>query len=178
MTSEGQTSTYTRTPPAPSKQCHLLELPAELRNRIYELVVADHTSIHQPNLMRTCRQTRGEALSLFYSTHIFHFSFEFDDVLPASLVGWTNSIGKERADLVNKVFFDIWVRNALWTRCLFTLRCTRITDATGIPGQAWRAPTGGLDAPMGWTCYKFASWKDLDKVFQYDSPVEDFRGHW
>jgi hypothetical protein len=59
--------------------CHLLRLPCELRNRIYEEVCGiDPSSTYllrfyhkklcpeQPTLLRTCRQIRHEALAVFY----------------------------------------------------------------------------------------------------------------
>ena len=79
------------------KPCLLLELPAELRNRIYEyaLTKKDHIDLYhwrrfckkwtagrwigdvyrsymkEPAFLRTCRQVRNEALPLFYSRNVF-----------------------------------------------------------------------------------------------------------
>ena len=56
-----------------------LELPAELRNNIYEHAVADHktqalTRPQQPAICRASRQLRHESLGLFYFTQTFVIS--------------------------------------------------------------------------------------------------------
>lgn len=63
----------------------LLSLPAELRNEIYTLVLADPTQkVHQitnqdfkslpiPGLLQTSRQLRREASPIYYSAHQFDF---------------------------------------------------------------------------------------------------------
>ncbi|OCL02511.1 hypothetical protein AOQ84DRAFT_228916 [Glonium stellatum] len=71
-----------------------LDLPAELRNSVYELVVqgrdrdADTKTpirvvggefcigYHQPNITRVCRQIRREALFVFYRENVFTFNFD------------------------------------------------------------------------------------------------------
>lgn len=71
-----------------------LDLPAELRNAVYELVVqgrdrdADTKTpirvvggefcigYHQPNITRVCRQMRREALFVFYRENTFTFNFD------------------------------------------------------------------------------------------------------
>lgn len=65
--------------------CHLLKLPAELRNYIYELAIVQPSGIvigpwrklppskepqKQPALTRTCRQVRSEALPIFYGKNV------------------------------------------------------------------------------------------------------------
>ena len=62
----------------------LLELPAEIRNYIYELALVEDSPIvidpalkkaqaSQPPLIRVSRQIRQETLSLFYSKNTFEF---------------------------------------------------------------------------------------------------------
>ena len=55
--------------------CRLLSLPGELRNRIYRFAIVGTRTIeidiarwstHQPELLKTCKQVRQEALRLFY----------------------------------------------------------------------------------------------------------------
>ncbi|KAF2831490.1 hypothetical protein CC86DRAFT_402011 [Ophiobolus disseminans] len=69
----------------------LLRLPAELRNRIYELALnqgniqlfpgiqADSRPEDKPELalLRTCRQILSEASPIFYSINTFEFEFTF-----------------------------------------------------------------------------------------------------
>jgi len=50
----------------------LLQLPPELRNRIYEHAVFDNVvmitpSLKQPSLLHSCKQIREEALGIFYA---------------------------------------------------------------------------------------------------------------
>ena len=64
--------------PSQSKPCPLLDLPAELRNRIYEHALATGPTHgrqdlpisegrhNEPGLLRACRQTRQEATPIFY----------------------------------------------------------------------------------------------------------------
>lgn len=68
----------------------LLTLPAELRNRIYHLVLTKGSPIspyrcedktEEPaslRLLRTCRQIRSEATSIYYGTNMFRF---YDSIL-------------------------------------------------------------------------------------------------
>lgn len=80
----------------PTGPCHLLELPAELRNSIYRYVllgywknwmedqtrpivdIEDH-DFEQPSLLRTCRQIRSEASPIYYlQTHFYLTIHNFD----------------------------------------------------------------------------------------------------
>ena len=95
-----------------------LDLPAELRNSVYELVVqgrdrdADTKTpirvvggefcigYHQPNITRVCRQTRREALFVFYRENTFTFNFDcvmdwFHD--HDFFAHWVEIIGHENA---------------------------------------------------------------------------------
>lgn len=69
--------------PRQRKSCHLLNLPGELRNHIYEMVVVEPDRVEitsegpgEPPLLRTCRQIRREAGSLYYRSNIFAFCLE------------------------------------------------------------------------------------------------------
>ncbi|EME78498.1 uncharacterized protein MYCFIDRAFT_199694 [Pseudocercospora fijiensis CIRAD86] len=71
--------------------CRLLTLPGEIRNRIYEYVLGDYTSIaldhislareqtakhiQFPSILETCQQIRKEAISIWLSSTTFHFNF-------------------------------------------------------------------------------------------------------
>ena len=81
--------------PAPSTPAsRLFALPAELRNRIYELVLCEITTVllgegwaeverslrcwRRPALLSTCRQTASEASLVYYSENVFMFNNECD----------------------------------------------------------------------------------------------------
>ena len=83
----------------------LLDLPPELRNRIYCLVlvkgseISIQTKIKQIEeseacaLLRTCRQVYREAVSTYYSFNIFKL-YHTSNFFP-QLRGWFQSIGEE-----------------------------------------------------------------------------------
>ena len=59
-------------------KCHLLALPAELRNSIYEFVVAENGPIRESRyielgLFKTCCQIREESSKMFYEVNTFRF---------------------------------------------------------------------------------------------------------
>lgn len=69
--------------PRQRKGCHLLKLPGELRNRIYELVIVEKGRLKitakgpgQPALLRTCRQIRREAGTIYYGSNDFSLRIE------------------------------------------------------------------------------------------------------
>ncbi|CAK4033890.1 Hypothetical predicted protein [Lecanosticta acicola] len=72
--------TPTDTITAVDKECSLLGLPAELRNRIYEMVLQEEQQIHvtkqgysRSPFLSVCRQIRSEALKIFYYGNKFIF---------------------------------------------------------------------------------------------------------
>lgn len=69
----------------PQGRCRLLELPAELRNRIYHYALVEEQIdvattyrhgiqiIKAPGLLETCRTARSEASAIYYSLNAFWF---------------------------------------------------------------------------------------------------------
>lgn len=72
----------------PSNQvddCHLLALPAELRTRIFELVIYSPYTVpfddaHPPNLTLTCHQIRSEALPLYWGSNRFYVTLGWSTI--------------------------------------------------------------------------------------------------
>ena len=69
--------------PRQRKRCHLLNLPGELRNRIYEFAVVQESELTitakgpgQPALLSTCRKIRREAGTLYYGKNVFSLKIE------------------------------------------------------------------------------------------------------
>lgn len=66
---------------------HFLTIPAELRNRIYELVVIEEETIRfqhtakslQPPILRVCQQTRTECRQMYYERNTFIFLKPFNN---------------------------------------------------------------------------------------------------
>ncbi|KAK5682969.1 hypothetical protein LTS10_004497 [Elasticomyces elasticus] len=77
-----------------------LALPAELRNVIYEFIIAAHETRAQPSFVNACRQTRTEALDLFYSNH----RFDFGPAGPRSYhIYWLGAIGGSKVEYIRFV---------------------------------------------------------------------------
>lgn len=86
---------------ASDQPCYLLELPAELRNRIYELVLLSPNKINvrknfkPPGILAASRQIRSEAWKIFFAQNDFRFIIHSCD---GSLVlKWTDTIGLRNA---------------------------------------------------------------------------------
>lgn len=65
------------------EECQLLQLPSEIRNRIYELILLNDSNVvdvrkayKTPPLLSTCHQIYNEAGSLYYSNAIFSVKAE------------------------------------------------------------------------------------------------------
>ncbi|WMI39068.1 uncharacterized protein CLAFUR5_20359 [Fulvia fulva] len=63
---------------AEDNHCRILELPAELRNRIYRLTLSQEeqmdvteTGFEIPGVLKTCRQIRSEALAIYFYENRF-----------------------------------------------------------------------------------------------------------
>ncbi|KAK5127349.1 hypothetical protein LTR85_006688 [Meristemomyces frigidus] len=88
-----------------NKECRLLALPPEMRNRIYRAcLVEGDISIHsddagndlptEPAILRTCRQIRDEAESILYQENTFDFTVEDHDA--SNYVKWCRSAERRR----------------------------------------------------------------------------------
>ncbi|KAK6394196.1 hypothetical protein LTR65_002042 [Meristemomyces frigidus] len=102
-------------------KCHLLSLAAELRNRIYELVLvndkgrihadlddyiycSDNHAVLQPALTRVSREVRNDTLPIFYGQNTFQVSLDLVEVSEAkdSIRAWMTGIG-DRARLFHRM---------------------------------------------------------------------------
>lgn len=97
----------------PNNPSRLLELPAELRNRIYEFVFADsevhvrkkdiftHLRYRPPHagILMACRQTYSESLTIFYDFTTFYLG-------PNIMGFFLRSLPHRNACLVSKVRLD------------------------------------------------------------------------
>ena len=105
----------------PKPICRFLELPAELRNRIYELVLVKEKPklqcflpptivsietmektqfIQQPALTRTCSQIRQESLPVFYGGNIFFISC----LRYRPLIKWLAIIGAKNRSMLRQAY--------------------------------------------------------------------------
>ena len=107
----------------------LLMLPAELRNRIYEMVLLRPEVINlvyldprrlkhlehevaQPSLTRTCHQIREETLPIFYGQNVFltyavttNWSGA-SGAIPRGSKSWVNAIGRENRRALKHLYID------------------------------------------------------------------------
>jgi len=90
--------------PVPSAPFRFLDLPGEIRNYIYDLVLVEHgpiaiyaccTRLHDPPaITQVSRRLRGETLSLFYQKNRFRFEI-FSPEEPNTFAIWINSLSLE-----------------------------------------------------------------------------------
>ena len=114
---------------ADAKNSPLLRLPGELRNKIYGYALGDsfiepllrrrtasiHARIssgrpmsHTVSLIRTCRQTRSEAESLFFSHTTFGFNFSRYD-----FHRFLAHVGREKRELITSIAMTFSTLEAL-----------------------------------------------------------------
>jgi len=76
--SQPQTDVSTSSPKQAAEKKHILNLPPELRNAIYEFTVIEPHQVpitsRQPGLTRTCRQVRSESLPMYLQRNAFKAS--------------------------------------------------------------------------------------------------------
>lgn len=156
-----QAATRTHQLPTPTNKMsksHLLALPAELRNKIYEHALIDPQCVRRhfthladpmakscpgPALLQTCRQIRAEATELYYSNNTFIIKawhapqMECEPVLEA----WLRAIGPETRKFIKVVRVEHWVQKlphimteGQWEDCLRMLRVRLIPIAELIEG--------------------------------------------
>ena len=102
-------------PETPQLNSSLLNLPAEIRNDIYErvfdyLAVGPHP--RNPNysqrdstsksILLVCKQTHAEAIQLFYRSIVFCFVFLPD----RGFKSWIRKLGQARASLIEEIRYD------------------------------------------------------------------------
>ena len=103
--------------------CPLLQLPAELRNEIWQLALVRDEPIRifhpgmgarlEPALLATCKQIRNEAQDMLYSENTFegHCSIEAIRSLPnkpTSLLRWLGKIGDKRARMIKRLVVTLF----------------------------------------------------------------------
>ena len=124
----------------------LFSLPPELRNMIYEFVVADHVHLVQrkrtiseyaevnphfqlttgPGLLLPCKQLYAEAINIYYSDAGFVVSIKHcpkgktrDEQIVKAFRGFARKIGTQRARMVTKVGFGYQIDvTAQWNKGL------------------------------------------------------------
>ncbi|KAK4949022.1 hypothetical protein LTR10_012395 [Elasticomyces elasticus] len=98
---------------ADQKPCPLLDIPPELRNRIYDelllggdkaVQVSDRTRRpwHPPAILQTCSLTRREASAIYYSTNVFEVSIDSSN-LDRTLCAWLKSLGPQRCEMLQQI---------------------------------------------------------------------------
>lgn len=106
---------------------HLLRLPAEIRNKIYEEVFHgarfeivgkdDETQSSGPGILRSCRQVYIEALETYYRRSVFWIYLPASSVKgkitatrPSQLISWLERMHSQSRDLVTEIRCVVDVR--------------------------------------------------------------------
>jgi len=117
--------TYASQTPDKDAPSALLELPAELRNLIYEytltapdrLVLTNDTLPEQPALTRTCRQIRSECLPMFYEKNQFRYYCR--DFSRVAINRWIDRIGTDNFKLTHT--HNSYIQTGSRQRCVANL---------------------------------------------------------
>ncbi|CAK3936123.1 Hypothetical predicted protein [Lecanosticta acicola] len=108
--------------------CRLLNLPAELRNEIYELVLVSSgrieltttrpKSLREPAFLAISRQIRTEATAIYYGSNTFCRKVYYNDGRRWSLLEkWLRKIGPERCSMLREMVISSgWTLNIDWVK--------------------------------------------------------------
>lgn len=104
-------------------------LPAELRIRIYEYILAQQTRIDvtrtmglwgqasiwkSPALLQTCRQLRSEASDIYYGENTFYGTHLVYDQFDRTLCHWLRALAPQNRSSIRRiVFYDRTGREAV-----------------------------------------------------------------
>lgn len=129
--------------------CALLELAAELRNRIYELVLVSEVPINvtrqlfkEPPLLTACHQVRNETLQIYYDRNIFSLDARcFDSTVTMKWCKKANHLVKTTK--VSRLVCRIscgrsvnWSNLMIWLRRFHSDDTTLALDLDSMP-DAW-----------------------------------------
>ena len=118
-------------------RCKFIELPAELRNRIYRLAllepdaikINDSSTPQEPSLLSACRQIRQEAISIYYGEN--HFELQVADLDPTTAQKWLSG---STLRLKSKHRYKIDNSNN-WKNLLRWIKGVLDGEITSIPGR-------------------------------------------
>lgn len=120
----------------------LLGIPPELRNHIYRYALVQDSGIQvsaqerlQPALLRTCRQTRKEASSIFYEENTFEVNtVDMKPQLP--LQHWAETeVGAKNPKLItiNILGVSKWCNLKDWLEQYHSCKIFGLSDAANTP---------------------------------------------
>ena len=165
----------TAAPARVAQDSRFLDLPAELRNTIYELAVLDHSggieiclTLREPALLSVCSQTRDEASAIYYKQNKFWY-----DALSLNTIRLNQWSTKTAAAAFSNLDVYIFLPskgeeiNWLW---LITW-CREITYKEGartlIKGE-------GMDATEKFICRALATAEDEEKEFESWTDMKNY----
>ncbi|KAK4541935.1 hypothetical protein LTR36_007299 [Oleoguttula mirabilis] len=136
-------------PPPRVQNSPLLQLPAEIRNRIYDLVLrvpepddevdaegtVDVTAdLQQPGLLRTCYQVREEALGMWYLTNCFFVCVvDCDATLAVKFEKHLELVGFPEAALSTITIGKDWDSLMLWSEAVWKEECRAMLEEEWSP---------------------------------------------
>jgi hypothetical protein len=143
----------------------LLELPPELRNRIYEYALHETAGIQLVSslklllLLETCRRVRNEARSLWFHTNIFHLNVVDCD---ATLADTFNAINRNGTQLCVNMHFSFhrhqpnwhnliaWCHRSYKSRLAFGLRNEDASPPMTVVQSAHEIVAAAIDEGASW----------------------------
>lgn len=141
-------------------ECLFFELPAELRNEIYRYALVSTDRIHitttmvqpppEPGILHVNRQTRQEALAIYY--HENHFRFDMYDLNASAYMRWVRAepVMRGRLSVWFKLYIPTspdlaWQNLMLWMEAIHSRRVAHGPSSRRFPGKrAFRIVVGEM----------------------------------
>jgi len=177
-------------PPGPAfepQDSRLLNLPAEIRNRIYHFAVASTESTHmrggslaRPGLLQTCKQTAEEATQIYFASN--KFVAHLTALTLARFIYALRVAGKQNAALISDLVIELDTEKEMVIFTEEVIQQTihmegpvRLYYKMGDPGvlAQWSSLAEFLVA-RGVRLSSVRIWADFDDDNVHDDPDEGF----
>ena len=171
-----------------SRVCRLLELPAELRNRIYRCTLVkprtlvNATTFSQPGLLRTCQQIRAEALDIYFLEN--DFALVVDDFDYSLASAFRRQAGEPRKDKMTVIpnmvhTSSSWSNLMKWVTAYIEGEVTGSIARASCKDHAYCIAAAGEVFELAIAIRKLP-WEDIEKALVvYKGSVEQqAQGRW
>lgn len=166
----------------------LLELPGEVRNRIFRHVLVsddeipiDKTNFKQPTLLRTCKTIKNEASPIYYHENSFRFCVELHDST-AMTSWWQHAKSSRKGGIRGTTDYHIDdLSGCSWSNLLTWLRRFHAGMIPGFLEMHLIASDDSIDAQLV-TLFRVAGvmrglpWETVVKVLEAQKDLLDHLG--